>query len=66
MGNELTKHTLFETLDSNWGGVVPETFPHLAKLSVAKLSHKFETGSVNFPLVSGAMREAFSNGLFDL
>ena len=58
--------TCLECFDGDGGGVVPQTLPYLTKLSMPELPHKLETGSVNFPLVSGTVREAFSDGFFNL
>ncbi len=54
--------TLLQALDCDRRGVVPEPLPDLPKLSVPKLPHELEAGSVDLPLIPGAVRQTLSYG----
>ena len=56
-----TNCTWLEGFDSYRSCIVPEAFPDLSKLSMAKLAYKFQTGSFDLPLVPCGMRKVSCN-----
>lgn len=58
--------TRFESFNSNGSSVVPESFPNLSKLAVAQLAKEFEGGTIDFPLISGIVRQSTGYWLFYL
>jgi hypothetical protein len=58
--------TWFQRLDSNGGGVVPETLPHLTKLPVSQFADELQGTAFDLPLVSCTVRQAAGHGLLNL
>lgn len=58
--------TGLESFDGDRRGVVPESLPHLAELSVAKLAHKLEWRAVDLPLVTSVVGQTRRDWLLNL
>ena len=58
--------TCLECLDGYGGGIVPESLPHLAELSVAQLPHKLEAGALYLPLVPRVVTQVRGRRLLNL
>merc|ERR1719500_995579 len=58
--------TCFQSLDGYRGGIIPQSFPHLSKLAVTKLSDKLKTSPVYLPLVPCVVAQVRGHGLLNL
>lgn len=54
-----TVQTWFQSFDGNRGGAVPQTLPHLSKLTMPNVSQQFQWGLGDLPLVFGVIRQSY-------
>ena len=62
----MVARTCLECFDGDGCGVVPQSFPDLPKLSVAKLPDELQAGPVDLPVVPSVVREAVRGRLLNL
>lgn len=60
------RQTWLERFDCYRRRIVPQTFPHFPELAVAELPDELQAGPLDFPLVSGRVRQVGCCGFIDL
>lgn len=55
-----------ECLYRHWSGVIPQTFPHFAELTLSQFSQELQWRTVDFPLIPRTVTEAFRYGFLNL